>query len=439
MDTLFCTLSKKVLKNIVRFYSLVPLAKNWERYIMLENIIPLYRVQHISEFLRNYFKILRVSTRLNFCPTFNSEGKERIEDKMVWTESTEVAIKFVRAGGGSSLEYIIFGRDVDNLFVGEFVSLCPSIASLSVYRSAGSFLPLVCAKLQRLVACTDDVLNISRSWPQLRHLSLYDQNDIMGTEEVWSVIGINLESLWICSDYIRTGGCRNISRWCRNLKSVTFEGNTRHYEEIANVLQSYNNQLIFAKFNSMPQHLLNAIRTSCPEAEFEISITSMRMLSLTLEIFQSKLVGIKMALPVYQSEDIQVGNSWDVCTNIRKLHIVNIDLKLAKNMTQVPKFHLRHLHIDMLSRSSIAESREIMDRFATATRKVETLDFGIKFITDSVLENFIAKNKRTLRVVCIREYLRPKTITQLLQPCQPESRLVRIYIDLENSRRSIEH
>lgn len=165
----------------------------------------------------------------------------------------------------------------------------------------------------------------------------------------------------------------------------------------------------------------------------------MSNLVLALETITDKLVGIKMEIPVYNGGDMQVGHSWDVCSNIRKLRIVNVDLGIARNMTRVPKLHLKHLHIDMLSRSSIANSREIMDRFAHATRKVETLDFGIKFLHDSVLETFLTKNEKTLRLVSIREYSRPKTITQYLQPCPPETRLVRIQIELDQRRRSVEH
>jgi len=251
MKHLFGSLPIKALECIIRWYSRLPHAKNWESHVVLKTMIPLYGIPHISAFLTGYFRILRISLSIADRTIFDSEGHEETEEKMVWTKSAEDALDFVRAGGGTSIEYIILEKDIEPSYIPEFVSYCPSIVTLKVYHS-GKWISLCRRKIRRLVACTEIVLDIPRTWPELRHLTLLDKHGVMGCAEVWSRIGVNIELLWIYSDYMQTEDYRNISRWCRRLKSLIFEGRNRQNNEIANVLRSYGHQLLFTRFSSMP-------------------------------------------------------------------------------------------------------------------------------------------------------------------------------------------
>lgn len=236
---------KEVLDNVLKFFSLLPKAKNWETHIPLDTIVKLYGVIGLSSFLKTRFRTLCVSKSID-CFRENKHFRWKRRRGMLWTHDIFEARRFVSAGGGEYLHTVVLGYgDGDGHVTGivdDFGRYCPNIKSLSVHDPhqiwTSAFREQL-ATLEKLEIATETPADIARYCHNLRELTLHANCDCMGDSELWEKVGPALECLTLTYYSMDVEEISKIKTYCRKLRRINIHGLERCNTEISGLLASY--------------------------------------------------------------------------------------------------------------------------------------------------------------------------------------------------------
>lgn len=147
---------RKILDNVLLFFSRLPNAKDWAPHIRVRDLLGLFAVRgEIGNFIKARFNTLVVSTTSN-CDQENVRFRWKLQTEgHVWADSIDDARAFILEGGGESLCTVIgigmLKKERDNAdLAGEFMKHCPNIISLSIYEHGTSWLDIFGKQLEKL-------------------------------------------------------------------------------------------------------------------------------------------------------------------------------------------------------------------------------------------------------------------------------------------------
>lgn len=182
--------------------------------------------------------------------------KERKGD-MLWTEYSEVARRFVLAGGGQYLHTILVGNCTypENGRTGiadDFPKSCPNVTSLSIGDYPHEWISSFGSQVEKLEIKISSFAVIAETCTSLSELDYYQDCDEADFENLLKTVGNGLECLTldleesfeeendgVCS------GIREIKTHCPNLRRITICGAEAMNEGVSKLLASYTDQLEF--------------------------------------------------------------------------------------------------------------------------------------------------------------------------------------------------
>lgn len=242
---------KEVLDNVLRHFSLLPKVKDWVPHIPLESISGLYGVAgQLGKFMKTRFNTLYISSPFDSYVYNETRKWKDTKGSTLCTNNSDVARRFVQAGGGQSLLTVIVGFDIHDRDDGteiadDFLSSCPNVRSLRVCDKRGVWVSRFAGQLEELSIITATP-NVVRSCCNLRELSLSLDRDFVGSINIWEEIGSSLECLNLGFVYREgeeeknkiAGELEKIKTQCRGLRRICMHGMFYLNEVISNLLAS---------------------------------------------------------------------------------------------------------------------------------------------------------------------------------------------------------
>jgi len=130
---------KQVLDNVLRFFSKMPNANSWETHIDLLHLVQLLAVRgELGIYIKSRFNTLCVSNTKHLCDESASLGWKEKNGPHLWTNSIDVAHKYILAGGGEYLKTLVVSIEIHELkkegehLIDDFRTHCPNVKSLSI-------------------------------------------------------------------------------------------------------------------------------------------------------------------------------------------------------------------------------------------------------------------------------------------------------------------
>jgi len=199
-------LSTEIFENVLRFVSRLPNSNKWETHIDLSDLLELIAVNsEFASFLKSRFTTLCVSPTKN-C-TAENEWLEWVDLRgpHIWTNSIDVAHKYILAGGGQSLDTLVVAIPVclagREGLADDFVTHCPNVKSLSIAESGQTWAHKFRNQIDKLEVRVGTSMDLPPYIPKLKelNLNLYDVDMPPG---FWQTIGCSLEKLGVFIDFL---------------------------------------------------------------------------------------------------------------------------------------------------------------------------------------------------------------------------------------------
>lgn len=168
----------ELLDNILRFISLLPNAPNWDKQMQLSSILGLYGVNGaVATFLKGRFRTLCISKTADCDYECHAYHWKVPYERVLWTESIDVAHYFVMRADGKSLHTIIIGddmydeaRNVEDM-IDDFHVTCRNVRSLVVVENSVAQTSAFRRQLEKLEdASNDPSVSIPKHCPYLLEL-----------------------------------------------------------------------------------------------------------------------------------------------------------------------------------------------------------------------------------------------------------------------------
>lgn len=409
---------KELLDNLVKFFSRLPKARNWEVHVALEDITGLSGISgELGRLFRTRFRTLCVSkTRDCYDENLYYGWKLRSEPHL-WTNDIWKARQYVLAAGGDSLETLVIGigmymhmdagpRATATLaLVDDFRRYCPNVISLSIDETRSTWVNRFSGQLETLEVTSRyrNVLDIHPT-PMLRALTLDTGSDYFDLSFSRCAIG-RLETLVIFGGTIPNNQYDDIRRYCPNLKRISMQGRTNlETNKVSRFLSSYGEQLEYAYLRDMSERQIFRVANACPNAQFHLQDYSNGVTAASLYVLGNRLEEITVS--GFYMEDrhhSEWTNAWDECKNLRKLTVSNCNLQRVQAMFAKPKDHLKVLSIDMQMVADGDTMKKLMDICANGTNCVEELRYGGQPFYRNTADKFFEKNRRSLTSIVVRE------------------------------------
>lgn len=407
---------KELMNNILRFFSRIPKAKDWESLTPLSSIIELYGVTgQLGKFMKPRFNSLCVSKSFDCQYETTLYRWEKRKCGMLWTNDFDVARRFVLAGGGNFLHTIIVGsgiyhEDMGTDIVDEFLENCPNVKSLSIEDKKGVWVSRFGGQLEQLEIVTETPSAISKTSRNLRVLNMFLFGGTTTHQtDLWEYIGKRLEYLTLCCIFNNQEEIEieKIMTYCRNLRQIRINHLWKRNKEISNLLTSYGDQLEYCHAESMNEGELTSITSACKNVRFSATLLASNGMD-TLNILGSRLEVLNVTYRsfwldyLFCGESIYFGewfvsNPWNKCVNIRTLKIDNCSIQHARTIMATPKVHLKILNISIADRMQENEVKTMLDIFSKGTGGVEKLVYYGESFFGGAMDKFIARNQTTLR------------------------------------------
>lgn len=395
---------REVLDNVLKFFSRLPRAKNWETHISLDSIVGLYGVIGMGCFLKTRFRTLCVSDAID-CSRENKHFKwKRRRDGMLWTNKLDSARRFVSEGGGESLHTIIVGYGMyndgqDSRIAADIRHHCPNITSLSVHDPHQIWLPAFGEQLKSLEIleiATETPADVSRFCHNLRELTLHANCDAIGYPEFWRKVGPTLEYLSLSFYNMEVEEIGKIQAYCRNIRHICIYGLGRYNTEISDVYASYGDQLMYCNVQNMCENDLRRITAACKNARFSVNINEDGALYPALAVLGHQLDHARVDFRGYDYGDYgDITNAWNGCSNVREVLFICCEVEDVSAFMAAPKTFLRILH----TRCPTRRVKTVVDIFSTGAHGLEELSFTGLTSSRGALDELVEKNKCTLSYV----------------------------------------
>lgn len=138
-DSFLETIPNNVLNNVLRFFSILPTTKNWERPVPLVNLVPLFGVfGKLRDVMKTRFTALCVSRTGDRAAKVSGFHWEQPAEGQLSTSDVYAAHSYTLAGGSEALQTLIVGKDMCNDendildMVDVLADNCPNVMSLSI-------------------------------------------------------------------------------------------------------------------------------------------------------------------------------------------------------------------------------------------------------------------------------------------------------------------
>ena len=155
-----------------------------------------------------------------------------------------------------------------------------------------------------------------------------------------------MEKLNVYDVYTSADEIGNIKKHCKNLKSISLEGEAQYGEdaEIAHLLISYESQLEYALINGMSTYYLGEVVKACPNASFHLKHFPSDDPVDSLKLIGSRLKAISI-YGCHSSNWDEWTKAWNECINLQELYNYQCNVMEAKAMFSTPKPHLTVMHL----------------------------------------------------------------------------------------------
>lgn len=230
------SIPKEELDSLLRFFSRIPNASNWEVHIDVMELLELFAVRGaLGGLMKSRFNMLCISSakhRYRFAQNCYLGRKLRHEPHL-WAESISVARDFILRGGGESLRTLVVERDRPDL-IEAIMSHCPNVTSLSIDERRSSW-------ADKLEIGTSIKLQFPPHSTTPRELILTHFWEHLNFADLWRRIGCSLEKLVVYKFPLR-------------------ENEVRHSE--------HGDQLECGFLFDMNERQMKAVFDACPNARF---------------------------------------------------------------------------------------------------------------------------------------------------------------------------
>jgi len=422
------TLPKEVLDNVLRFFSRIPKAKNWERHILLQDLVALFRViGQLGTLMKSRFTALCVSRTGACIPETHSYHWDPPTKGMLSTTDINVARAYILAGGGQALRTLAVGLHMyieeDGVcIVHDFAANCPNIVSLSVHERGQDWVSRFGKQLKKLQISTNSTQTISRCFSSLYELNLRLRTTEEGDAAFWEHVGDKLEKLSLrCDSNLSVDHIAIIQKNCRNIRHLDIFGPVEWSEEISKLLCSYGEKLESAYiYNLGEKELLNVVN-SCKNCRFHLRPSHGRTLLPSLRILGHQLDGVHAD---YRNLDLkgrdydEFRKAWDGCFNLRQLLVEDFTVEDMKAIMSTPKTHVEALNLRMwhLEKEAVKEMLDICSRGVTNVKKVA---YSGREPAHDAFDMFIEKNKSSFRAISLNTVADTYEYEKLLEVIQP--------------------
>jgi len=433
------SIPKEILENVLRYFSSIPNATKWERFIDVRNLVKALGFGgEFRTLLKSRFRTIYVSRTNHFEFHEALSGWQERTEPYLWTDDISVAHAFVVAGGGEYLRTLVIDRDMykrerdgDNL-VDDFVTYCPNMTSLSIEeewdavwtKKFGSQLEILEVHADMVLA-DKFVLRLEKLRPEDNFpLNLYQR-------------GPALRELNMTAHRESDGGFDKIKLHCPNLKSVSVRIRPDlGCSAITKLLVSYGDRLEYALLFWLSEDQIRAVADACPNARFHVTGNYQFGLTLTtLKLIGPRVEGVDLYFANSGNMHIDMDectDAWSQCMNLRYLYTHPTKAEDLEAVFSTPKNHLVSailLLLDFVPR----DVKKLMDSIANGTKCVEKIEFYLSPCSIYELNGFIGKNSATLRCISLRGNFSAgnKKLDELLTSFLQLPALEELFVDYE--------
>jgi len=440
----FDSLPDETLDNVLRYFSRIPYAKNWQSHINVGHLVEaignggVFGTKSISR-----FHTLLVSCTKNYNRDEARPAWKELAGPYLWTKDIKVAHAFALAGGGESLRTLVIGggmysrrRDGEDL-IDDFVKHCPNVTSLSIEEGMDSvWVSKFTSQLKILEVRGAVRRNINEHYPALRMLRI---RSYFGTQDLLRRIGASLESLAIHYFVVeRDDDVDKIKLYCPNLKSVSLGWlSSGHNPAVSRLLASYGCNLEYSHLHCIGEDGIRDVVTACPNARFHLSdgygyplsLSSMNIIGPRLE---SLTLGYTDAVGI-GGDLVEWTRAWDKCVNLRHLKFKPRSADDIQAVFSTPKRHLVSIELTLIGGFDREDVKKVVQQCANGTKCVEKFIYSGSPYFIEVLAGFLQKNRSTLRYILLggRFSSGNKKLENLLQSFLKLPALEELYVDYE--------
>lgn len=407
----FDSIPDNALENVVRYLSLSPRAANWPSYLLVELLTRLYGTPgYLGEFCRTRFTSLCISDTKCIYELEKDIWNNRTRG-MLWAQRKRSAYDVVIHGGGHLRTLFIgptYARQIHNSdMLDDFSAKCANLTALSIESDGRAWIERFGARLEALELGLDPSRSaffaIQNYCTNLRELTLnaVHKTDV-GRSNIWQKIGATLEVLDVAFHFPCAGEIVKIEKHCRKIRHLHVEEEEAINTALASCLASYGDQLEFASLFDMNEQQLQQVVSSCKKAKFTLFLEEADTIT-TLNIIGAQLDSASVSLDnnVFDSDE-QLRAAWDVCENLRTLHIVSDcssdDLRRVCN---APKNNLKIVNLYINDQQTGDSAKEIIGTLANGTCALEDIELHCVDPPVGTFDSLVARNSSTLKKVYI--------------------------------------
>jgi len=346
------TIPGEVLDYVLRFFSRIPAAKNWERHIPLGDLVALFRVNgHLGTLMKSRFTALCVSNTGDCISEKNEYHWEIPTQGMLSTDDINVARAYILAGGGQALRTLAIGLRMRTAWVSRFGK-----------------------QLKKLEFATFSASGISQYCTSLRelNLNLYSHSSNTGDDDLWEKVGDKLEKLTLkCVDRVLVDHLEKIQKHCKNLRHVDVFGTVHSAAQISKLLCN---------------------------ASFHLRPVRDTPILPSLLILEHQLESIHVQYDSEVRDFDEFKKAWDGCVNLRQLHVKGCNVEDMKAVMSTPKIQLQELNLQMWHLKKRAV-KEVLDICSNACDNIEEITYNGPHLPVDAFDKFLQKSDTSFRSI----------------------------------------
>jgi len=372
------TIPGEVLDYVLRFFSRIPAAKNWERHIPLGDLVALFRVNgHLGTLMKSRFTALCVSNTGDCISEKNEYHWEIPTQGMLSTDDINVARAYILAGGGQALRTLAIGLRMrreekdDTDIVHDFADNCPNVTSLSIHDMGTAWVSRFGKQLKKLEFATFSASGISQYCTSLRelNLNLYSHSSNTGDDDLWEKVGDKLEKLTLkCVDRVLVD----------------------HLEKIQQLKSAY--------LYGMGENEVRDVANACRNASFHLRPVRDTPILPSLLILEHQLESIHVQYDSEVRDFDEFKKAWDGCVNLRQLHVKGCNVEDMKAVMSTPKIQLQELNLQMWHLKKRAV-KEVLDICSNACDNIEEITYNGPHLPVDAFDKFLQKSDTSFRSI----------------------------------------
>jgi len=415
LPTLFFDIvPQEVHENVLRFFSRIPQARNWETHIHLLDLLGTFRVSgQFGAMMRNRFTSLCVSATVNCLHERTSWHWKLPTEGILSTNDIKVAHAYVLAGGGHALNTLAIGQNVMHKveaetggIVEDFFRTCPNVKSLSVHDPRGAWVSRFGRKLKKLEYSAISTHVISQFCSSLEELNvqIFEFAPAYDDCVLWEKLGGNLKVLTLdCIDTFPPCTLQNIGKYCRNIRHLFVYGFVHDRSPVVDLLCSYGKQLKTAYLSYMCEGDILKVVRACVNCRFDVQFYGSTPIYPALRILGNRLESVVLRDTSQLKGTAGMRTAWNECTKLRRLSIMVSCPEDLKAIMGNSKTKIEVLNINLASTEK-QQVKNILKVCSKGCSNIQQLIYtGPELDGDALLE-IARQTAGTLRLVSFRIY-----------------------------------